>query len=385
MSAVARRSLRLTTERLTIRPLARNDITEFTRYRNLPDVARYQDWTLPYTRDLAHALVDDAEELGVPTPGQWLQLAVTNADDRLLGDVAVWLDDVALLAMIGYTFAPENQGRGYAVEAVRAVVDWLFTVRKVHRVAATIDPENVASARVLERNGFRYIGTARSAALVRDVWSDDARFEILADEWRAWKRRPGRPRRVELVEITPQMVRRVGELDRAFSQRRFVSSVYQSYGDTLVPPVHDGNRVEPWFRAITADGEPVGFMMVAEPLPTQPHPYLWRLMIDWRHQGRGIGRAAIEALARQRAAQGATHLLLSCTADVTGTPEPFYRRLGFERTGKVNEWGETEMIAPLERLMPDRGNGSLTRPRERKRVSASERAASLGLRGQGTP
>jgi RimJ/RimL family protein N-acetyltransferase len=379
MCAVARRSLRLTTKRLTIRPLARNDITEFTRYRNLPDVARYQDWTLPYTRDLAHALVDDAQQLGVPTPGQWLQLAVTDADDRLLGDVAVWLDEAALLAMIGYTFAPANQGRGYAVEAVRAVVDWLFTVRKVHRVAATIDPENVASARVLERNGFRYIGTARSAALVRNVWSDDARFEILADEWRAWKRRPGRPRRVELVEITPEMVRRVGELDRAFSQRRFVSSVYQSYGDALVPPVHDGNRVVPWFRAIAADGEPVGFMMVAEPLPTQPHPYLWRLMIDWRHQGRGVGRAAIEALARQRAAQGATHLLLSCTADVTGTPEPFYRRLGFERTGKVNEWGETEMIAPLERLMPARGNGETARGSQRRasrRASKADQSAS---------
>jgi RimJ/RimL family protein N-acetyltransferase len=350
MCAVPRRALRLTTKRLTIRPLARDDVAEFTRYRNLTDVARYQDWTLPYTSDLADALVDDAERLGVPTPGQWLQLAVVDGEDRLLGDVAVWLDAAGLLAMVGYTLAPESQGQGYAVEAVRAVVDWLFTTRKVHRVAATIDPENVASARVLERNGFRYIGTARSAALVRGVWKDDARFEILADEWRAWKRRPGRPRRVELVEVTPETVRTVGQLDRAFSQRRFVSSVYESYGDALVPPMHDGTRVAPWFRAIRADGELVGFMMVAEPLPTQPHPYLWRLMVDWRHQGRGIGRAAIRELARLRAAEGATHLLLSCTADLTGTPEPFYKRLGFERTGSVNEWGETEMIAPLERL-----------------------------------
>jgi RimJ/RimL family protein N-acetyltransferase len=344
---VARRALRLTTERLTIRPLARNDVTEFTRYRNLPDVARYQDWTMPFTRDLAHALVDDAETLGSATPGEWIQLGVVDADDQLLGDVAVWLDDAGLLAMIGYTLAPESQGHGYAAEAVRAVVDWLFTTRKVHRVAATIDPENVASARVLERNGFRYIGTAKSAALVRGVWSDDARFEILADEWRAWKRRPGRPRRVELVEITPDIVRRVGELDRAFSQRKFVSSVYQSYGDALVPPTHEGTRVTPWFRAIYADGEPVGFMMVAEPMASQPHPYLWRLMVDWRHQGRGIGRAAVEELCRLRAAEGATHLLLSCTADRTGTPEPFYRKLGFERTGKTNEWGEIEMIKPL--------------------------------------
>jgi RimJ/RimL family protein N-acetyltransferase len=371
MCAVPRHTLRLTTERLTIRPLARNDITEFTRYRNLPDVARYQDWTLPYTRDLAHALVDDSEALGVPTPGEWIQLAVVDDEDRLLGDVAVWLDDVGLLAMVGYTLAPASQGRGYAVEAVRAVVDWLFTSRKVHRVAATLDPANLASARVLERNGFRYIGTARSAALVRGVWSDDARFEILADEWRAWKRRPGRPRRVELVEITPDTVRRVGELDRAFSQRKFVSSVYESYGDALVPPSHAGAPVTPWFRAIHADGEPVGFMMVAEPLPTQRHPYLWRLMVDWRHQGRGIGRAAIRALAEQRAAQGATHLLLSCTADTTGSPEPFYTKLGFERTGTVNEWGETEMIAPIERLLPAQGNGD-TRPRRPRRARVDE-------------
>ena len=366
MCAVPRRALRLTTERLTIRPLARNDITEFTRYRNLPDVARYQDWTLPYTRDLAHALVDDAEALGTATPGEWIQLGVVDAEDRLLGDVAVWLDDAGLLAMIGYTLAPASQGKGYAAEAVRAVVDWLFTTRKMHRVAATIDPANVASARVLERNGFRYIGTAKSAALVRGVWSDDARFEILADEWRAWKRRPGRPRRVELIEITTEMVRRIGELDRAFSQRMFVSSVYESYGDALVPPSNDGVRVTPWLRAIYADGEPVGFMMVAEPMPTQPHPYLWRLMVDWRHQGRGIGRAAVQALAEQRQAAGATHLVLSCTADVTGTPEPFYRKLGFERTGTVNEWGETEMIAPIDKLLQDPSrqvSGVRTRPR----------------------
>ena len=200
-----------------------------------------------------------SEALGTATPGEWIQLGVVDADDRLLGDVAVWLDDAGLLAMIGYTLAPESQGKGYAAEAVRALVEWLFTTRKVHRVAATIDPENVASARVLERNGFRYIGTARSAALVRGVWSDDARFEILADEWRAWKRRPGRPRRVELIEITSDIVRRVGELDRAFSQRKFVSSVYQSYGDALVPPSHEGTRITPWVKPL----QDAGYAVVA--------------------------------------------------------------------------------------------------------------------------
>jgi aminoglycoside 6'-N-acetyltransferase len=347
---VPRRALRLATERLVIRPLARRDITEFTRYRNIPDVAHYQDWPLPYTRDLAHAVVDDAEAVGVPSAARWMQLAVTDVEDRLMGDVAVWLDDDEQLAMIGYTLAPEHQGRGIAAEAVGATIDWLFGVRKVHRVAATIDPDNVASARVLERNGFRYIGTARSAALVRGVWSDDARFELLATEWKAWRKRAGHAKRVELVPITRENVRRVGELDRAFSQRGFVSSVHQSYGDALVSLTGTDQTIRPWLRAISADRQLVGFMMVAEPQASRPHPYLWRFMIDWHHQGRGIGRAAIAALAELRAGDGATHLLLSCVAGEPGSPEPFYRKLGFEPTGHVNEWGETEMIAPLSLL-----------------------------------
>ena len=70
----------------------------------------------------------------------------------------------AQLATIGYTLSTDHQGKGYATEAVAAIVRWLLTVKKVHRVTATIDPANLASARVLERSGFRYIGTARSAA-----------------------------------------------------------------------------------------------------------------------------------------------------------------------------------------------------------------------------
>lgn len=345
----ARRPFRIATDRLVIRPLARRDLTALTRYRNAPAVARYQEWALPYTRDLALTLLDDLAGTDGPTPAVWVQLAITDTDDRLVGDLAVWLDESASLAMIGYTLAPKHQGKGYATEAVGALMDWLVAQR-VHRVAATLDPDNLASARVLERCGFRYTGTARSAALVRGTWEDDARFEILADEWKAWRK--AKPvKRVELVEITRHNVREVLELDRAFSQRRFVSSVAQSYGDALVTHEHDGEPLVPWYRAIRADGRLAGFMMVAEPLASVPHPYLWRFLVDWRYQRRGVGARAIRLLAEERAAQGESHLLLSCVADVPGTPEPFYRRLGFRRTGRINESGETEMIAPLTQLL----------------------------------
>jgi RimJ/RimL family protein N-acetyltransferase len=351
---VPRGPFQLATERLVIRMLARADITAFTKYRNDPELARYQDWELPYTRDLAHALVDSNDALRGPTPGEWVQLAITRTgDDRpgeLLGDIAVWLDPTAQLATIGYTVARRHQRHGYAGEAVAAVVDWLFVSRKVHRVTATLDPANLASARVLERNGFRLVGIARSAALVRGEWSDDARFELLGDEWKAWKRRKP-ARRVALVPLESSNVRRVLDLDRAFSQRRFVSSVAQSYGDALLTATSTNGLPPAWCRAITADGHLAGFMMVSQPQPEQPHPYLWRFLIDWHYQGLGVGRGAIIELARTWSAAGATRLALSCVAGMPGTPEPFYRKLGFEATGVINAWGETEMTAPISRLV----------------------------------
>jgi RimJ/RimL family protein N-acetyltransferase len=349
----SRRPFRIATERLVVRPLTRRDVTELTRYRNLPDVARFQDWPLPYTRDLAHALLDGLESTNGPTTDMWVQLGVARPDDALggdtlIGDLAVWLDEQGALAVIGYTLAPQHQGRGYATEAVGGLVDWLIG-RGVHRVAATLDPANIGSARVLERLGFRFTGTARAAAFVRGRWEDDARFEILADERRQW-RVARTVRSVTLREIDADNVRDVLDVDRAFSQRRFVSSVAQSYGDALVPGDRDGDPVVPWFRAIYAGDRPAGFTMVAEPTEAHPEPYLWRFLVDWRFQRRGVGGKAIHAIADHWAVRGATAISLGCIADVPGTPEPFYRRLGFERTGHVNEWGETEMVAQIARL-----------------------------------
>lgn len=345
----ARRAFQIATPRLVIRRMHRGDITELHRYRNIEAVARYQDWVLPYTRDLAHSLVDELESTNGPTTERWVQLAIADHDDRLLGDLAVWLDGEASLAMVGYTLAPEHQGHGYATEAVAALVDWMIA-RGVHRVAATLDPRNLASARVLERLGFRYTGTARSAALVRGVWEDDARFEILADERKAW--RAAKPvRKIELREITRENVRAVLELDRAYSQRGFVSSVAQSYGDAHVTYRADGSKVIAWMRGIYAGDQPAGFMMAVDPPPGQDHVYLWRFLVDRRFQRRGVGRLAIREFARVWAAQGITRITLGCVADVPGNPEPFYRRLGFERTGPPDEWGETPMSVECARIL----------------------------------
>lgn len=97
-----------------------------------------------------------------------------------------------------------------------------------------------------------------------------------------------------------------------------------------------------WFRAIYADETPVGFLMLYigpedddKPRESQPDfHFLWRLMVGGAYQGKGYGRRALEILMDDLRAKGVTELGVSCHAGDDG-PEGFYRRLGFERDGKM--------------------------------------------------
>ncbi|HSV69447.1 MAG TPA: GNAT family N-acetyltransferase [Methylibium sp.] len=107
---------------------------------------------------------------------------------------------------------------------------------------------------------------------------------------------------------------------------------------------------EAWPRAICVDGVPVGFLMLYDPslstAPEEPDFYLWRLMIDVAHQGRGHGSAAVQALIAQvRTRPGATRLTLSYVPPAPAL-ERLYRGLGFAPTGRTIE-GELEMSIAL--------------------------------------
>ena len=94
-----------------------------------------------------------------------------------------------------------------------------------------------------------------------------------------------------------------------------------------------------WFRAIYADETPVGFLMLhigtsPEERIQVPGYFLWRLMIAAPYQGLGFGRRAMELVMDKIRAEGATELLASCHQG-EGSPEGFYRKLGFRPDGTM--------------------------------------------------
>lgn len=335
-------TLPMHTERLVLRMPAEADAPTIAAYRDDPDVARYQDWPLPYGRSDAVEGIRRTADLVGPAVGRSVNVVVEH-DGHVVGDLFVGIGDEqadGAVAYLGYTLATRHQGKGFASEAATAMVDALFAHTPVHRIVATLDPENWASMRLLEQLGFQFEGVARRAEPIRGEWLDDMRFGMLREDRAAWLARPTSCDQVALVEITPENLRSVLALETHRFQRRFVAPMDRSLAQALVPEiVKDGVAAVPWYRAIEADGEIVGFVMVADVSPVEPHPFLWRLLIDRHHQRRGIGAKAIAALVEHVRAHGHRALGVSWV-DAPGGPRPFYERLGFVPTGEVDDDGE---------------------------------------------
>jgi aminoglycoside 6'-N-acetyltransferase len=87
------------------------------------------------------------------------------------------------LCDIGFTLAGAHQGHGYATEAARLLVGYLFARRGKHRITAYCDARNTASAAVLERLAMRREGHLRQSTWASGEWTDDLLYALLDHEW----------------------------------------------------------------------------------------------------------------------------------------------------------------------------------------------------------
>jgi GNAT superfamily N-acetyltransferase len=147
---------------------------------------------------------------------------------------------------------------------------------------------------------------------------------------------------ITLREITADNAQVVLAVRTTPDQERFVSSVAYSLKEAAENP--QGN---PWFRAVYAGDRPVGFVMLSwnvEPQPPEINGpwFLWKLLIDYRHQGKGYGQEVVRQIVELVRGQGAGELLTSY-APGEGGPSGFYARLGFVPTGELDPAGEIIM------------------------------------------
>lgn len=178
------------TDRLTLRPMADGDIAAVWSYRGLPDVQEYLGWMPATLKEFRDGLLTRWEG------GRQFNI-VALLDDTVIGDLIVMRRDawsqspladtpqvVAAEAELGWTFHPAYGGRGYATEAVRAVVDLAFGPVGLRRVQAGCFAANEASWRLMERIGMRREEYSRKSGLHHTgEWMDGMMYGLLAEEW----------------------------------------------------------------------------------------------------------------------------------------------------------------------------------------------------------
>ncbi len=155
-------------------------------YRADPEVARYQSWS-DYTLELGTAFVDAMQGAEPGVPGEWFQFALDDRDSgALVGDLALQVDaDEPRTAEVGFTLAPEHQGKGYGTEALGALLGLAFETYELHRIVAVTDALNVPAAAMLERVGFRREGHFQENVFFKGAWGSEFLFAILEREWAA--------------------------------------------------------------------------------------------------------------------------------------------------------------------------------------------------------
>ena len=174
-------------DRVRLRPIDERDAPALYATYADPQTSRYLS-RAPMT-ELAQAEEMVAKIKAGYADGTMLQLAIERkAGGALVGVCLVFhIHAPSARAEIGYILAREHWSQGYMAEALPALVDHAFGSMGLNRLEADIDPRNEASARVLERLGFRREGLLRERWIVRGEVSDSALYGLLRREWLARK------------------------------------------------------------------------------------------------------------------------------------------------------------------------------------------------------
>lgn len=144
----------LTTQRLVLRQITIKDAAALYALRSNEQVMQYID--KPLAKSLADAVELIEKTMDALTYNDGITWAICLADDlTMIGTIGYWkFRKEHYRAEIGYLLLPEYHGKGIMFEAMQTVIRYGFRQLHLHSIEAIVNPENVASIGILEKNGF---------------------------------------------------------------------------------------------------------------------------------------------------------------------------------------------------------------------------------------
>ena len=174
----------LETERLILRQIEDDDVEELYEMLSDPEVAKFDYFYPVKSKEEAMKFIkrykDELDENEEITWG--IILKETN---KLLGTCCLGdFDEGARRSEIGYDITRIEWCKGYATEALEAVVDYGFNFMNLNRIEATVTPGNEASIKVLRKLNFVQEGIVRERDLIKGKLEDGIIMSVLKREYK---------------------------------------------------------------------------------------------------------------------------------------------------------------------------------------------------------
>lgn len=171
----------LQTERLILRPWQESDLDDFYEYARDPEIGPNAGWEPHTNREASRSIL----QLFVSQNEVW---AIEHQQDgKAIGSIGLHMDrkrSGVNARMLGYVLARQYWGQGLMTEAARCAIRYAFEELQIDILSVYHYPHNMKSRRVIEKCGFRYEGTLRSASRIYDgTVMDDVCYSILKEEY----------------------------------------------------------------------------------------------------------------------------------------------------------------------------------------------------------
>ena len=171
------------TERLTLRPLTMADAEAIYLYGSDPEVTKYVIFE-------THRSIEDTKVFLQSTLDQYAKhepasLGIElSGNGKLIGSIGYlnWNKDHSRIE-IGYALSRDFWNNGYVTEAAKGLIDHLFSESDLVRIEARCRPENIASARVMEKAGMKFEGTLRKQIFSKGKHHDMKMYSIIRNDW----------------------------------------------------------------------------------------------------------------------------------------------------------------------------------------------------------
>jgi len=170
----------LTTERLLLRKITEEDADQIFFLRSDKDVLQYLD------RDPITSIDDALQWIRMIDAGvrgnEYIAWAISlKPDKKLIGTMSFWnIEKEHYRSEIGYALHPMHQGKGLMQETMTVVLDYGFRTMKFHSIVANVNPKNVPSIKLLERNNFVREAYHRENFFYKGKFLDSAIYSLIS-------------------------------------------------------------------------------------------------------------------------------------------------------------------------------------------------------------